>query len=355
MSNTLSLSYSYTNNTKTVGELFKFDAPEDAPISSMLLPVRQYLLNGKPVNHPMVPVVDLDQIFTIEMIADVIPYLVSRAGAVPFLFGPQGSGKTSSIRQFNARLNLPQSHLILGEDTEVRELGQIMVPNESGGMTKVPGALYKAMQNGWVLHIDEYDLLPRRQQKLLNEVLENYTLSLDGMDANLKAHEDFRVMISANTNNTGSMFGFTSEKGYDSSINERFQFIRTHYLPEKQEIEFLESYALAYFREKRAGTEESVLNVRMKAISKLINFAVRDIATLIRKKNESDEELTTTLSLRVLKEWILKTIIYQDFFQGFDGKEPIAMALERTYISGLLPDEQSIVRQLFEDKFAKLF
>ncbi len=336
---------------------------------NMRVPVRKYYLpnTDTPFLHPLVPKVKKSYEFEVSDIIHLAPYLLSGRGSVPYLFGLHGTGKSSSNEQVCARLGLPFVNIILGEDSEVIDLGGQMLPTKTGGMDFFYGLLSQAMSNGWVLQIDEYDLLPTRQQKMLNEVMENRRFTIETTGERIVAHKDWRCVLTANTNNTGSgSVNFVSGGSGDASVNDRFQMIEKHYLPEESEKRILNNHAKGLLEqiEKRSKQLHAAIlggvsnDAYLGAFSNLIDLMYR-VASSIRKAHAESRKSTTSattldcsISVRSLQRWIEKVFDYSSFYHGVDNIDKMQHLYEAflvAFVNGISTDEQEIVKQIFTD------
>lgn len=183
---------------------FKQSEAKQIPALGRKVPVRVYYIPGQDVvfPHPLVPALNPFHIFDVLEVALCIEYFLNGTGFAPYFYGYHGTGKTSFFDQLHARLGLPKVDIILGEDSEVIDLGGQMLPTEAGGMKFHEGLLVQSMRYGWTIMFDEYDLLPTRQQKMLNNVLENKRFTIEVTGQQVVAHKNWRVCACANTNNT---------------------------------------------------------------------------------------------------------------------------------------------------------
>lgn len=339
------------------------------PYLNMRVPRRVYYVpkSDAPFLHPLVPRVKKNYEFEVNDVLHLIPYLLSGRGSVPYLFGLHGTGKSSANEQACARLGLPCVNVILGEDSEVIDLGGQMLPTKTGGMEFFYGLLAQAMSNGWVLQFDEYDLLPTRQQKMLNEVMENRRFTIETTGERIVAHKDWRCVLTANTNNTGSgSVTFVSGGSGDASVNDRFQMIEKHYLPEETEKRILNNHAkqlLMQIENRSKQLHQAILggvstDLYLGAFSNLIDL-MYSVASSIRKAHAESRKSTTSattldcsMSIRSLERWIEKVFDYSSFYNGvsdIDKLEHLYQAFLVAFVNGISTDEQEIVKQIFTD------
>lgn len=333
-------------------------------------PVRKYYLSGtdEVFDHPLVPKVEY-HIFDIFELAILLPYFINGKGLPPYLYGLAGTGKSSVISQLHARLGMPLVSVILGEDSEVIDLGGQMLPNELGGMKFSYGLLVQAMKNGWSLIFDEYDLLPSRQQKMLNNVLEVGRFTIESTGEVITADKNFRVCAIGNTNNTGGNSMFASKSTGDASVNERFQFIEKFYLDKESEARILARILDSELphhprilrfkdeveRKKRLGEYK----LSMEKVIDTMLTVCNDIRDAHKRSFTSNSQgmavLECTMSTRVLKKWLTSAITMSAFFEGAkDGSivaQIVKRAFELSFAKGVSYDEQELVIGMFDNHF----
>ena len=102
-----------------------------------------------------------------------------------YLYGPSGTGKTSLIKEFCARLNKPCIELTCSSKLEAADLlgtyvlGKADVSDKEPSMLWQDGALVRAMRTGALLLLNEYDLADPSQMSALNGVLEDGKICLE--------------------------------------------------------------------------------------------------------------------------------------------------------------------------------
>ncbi|EGR4214459.1 hypothetical protein DDN60_18230 [Vibrio cholerae] len=355
----------YIRKRATIAKLFHLeDLAKEYPSLNLHVPVRIYYVAGTNTQfeHPLVPVINPNYRFDIWDLSVLLPYFVSCKGFPPYIYGLHGTGKSSLIEQIHARLGLPKMNVILGEDSEVIDLGGQMLPTEAGGMRFFDGLLVQTMRNGWTLQIDEYDLLPTRQQKMLNEVLENRRFTIEVTGEQVKAHPDWRCTVTANTNNTGGgSHMFVKSGSGDASVNERFQFLEKQYLQEEEEFKILEAEAkMLLAAHPKVLKNPDLTDQLMLGVSEIIRQILK-VADLIRNayklsldanNSNSGVALNCTMSTRAAREWLRSTIDLSIFFDGAKGS--VMMELTRrafciTFVKGVDEEEQADVLQIFDD------
>ncbi|WP_210467439.1 AAA family ATPase [Vibrio crassostreae] len=224
----------YTIETVATSEIFPHLGEQVPSILSTL--TRKKWTNS----NRMVPTVNPNYIFRNDIgFKKLLRYLETGKGQKPFLFGPKGAGKTSTPMQIAARLGAVVREEYVGPNTEAMDMAVRIVPSKLGLEEKM-AIVVEAMTYGeWVI-INEFDTMLPLEQKRLNGLWEDNRLTLPS-GKTLVAHDDFRVIVTANTNNTGDHTGEYSGVGKgDSSVGDRFFFVEFNYLSKEEETRVLE-------------------------------------------------------------------------------------------------------------------
>ena len=163
--------------------------------------------------HPLIPQTHPDYVFRKDIVRDVLAFLYRPRGDALWLSGPTGSGKTSVILEIAGRLNWPVVQITCHGSMEFSELrGQFVVESIKGSATPVMrfrhGPLAQAMKEGFILLINEIDLMDPAELAGLNDVLEGRPLVIaENAGEIIAPHENFRVIVTANSNGAGDATG----------------------------------------------------------------------------------------------------------------------------------------------------
>lgn len=158
-----------------------------------------------------------------------------------YIAGPTGSGKTSTVNQFCARLTLPVVNVMARPRMDRRELlgRYIMGPN---GMVWQDGPATLAWRHGWVLVISEFSCAGPDFWVTCNDILEGLALDNDVTGRVIPRHPCTRVIITDNTRglaSTAAKRGFLGRKMQDRSTMDRFWHIYETGLTQNEESRHL--------------------------------------------------------------------------------------------------------------------
>jgi cobaltochelatase CobS len=187
-----------------------------------------------------VPAISPNQVFDEQIVAmTTIWYLCDRSGL--YLYGPTGSGKSSFVRQYMARLNrsvfefhaTPQS-----EPAEFRGGFQL----QGGNTVWVDGPLTAAARAGAVLLVDELDTLNPGCAMVLKSVLDGGPVALPEVGEYVLPKEGFRVVATGNTAGNGDAWGrYASVRRQNIAVMDCFAKIEVPYMPQALEGKLLQS------------------------------------------------------------------------------------------------------------------
>lgn len=126
-----------------------------------------------------------------------------------YLWGHAGTGKTSSVEQFCARVGRPYVRVQHTASTEEEHIVGATRVNESGTYFE-PGILALAVKYGDVYCADEYDFAPPEIHAVYQAVLEGKPLVIKEAPPEWRKivpHPNFRFVATGNTNGSGDESG----------------------------------------------------------------------------------------------------------------------------------------------------
>lgn len=234
------------------------------------------------------------------------------------MFGPAGTGKTSSVAQFAALTRRPFVRIAFDRTTEPAELIGQRMPKAGGGTEFREGALVSAMQiPGCVILLDEPSFLRPGAAAVLQTLLDNGAIYLKE-DGNRRVQLAHGVVICAadNTNLAGDETGrYCDTQTQNIALQDRFAWlVKCDYLPE--------------------GREASVLHARtglhMDAARVMVTFANRT------RQNAKSGQITAGVSLRRLVAWAVAVKAGVPSLQAFGAAVMSACdAADRETVQGL--------------------
>jgi cobaltochelatase CobS len=260
-------------------------------------------------------------------------------------WGLHGTGKTSLVKQICARLNFPVFSVNGSETLEVEDLfSRNTVKN--GTLLTVNEALTKAYTEGGVFLFNEIDLVDPSKLAALNEILSSESILVPGIDKLLVRHENFRFIVTANTNgsyNDDNGIDFVGTSTMNIAFMDRFIVTKAEYLPVEEEIDMLVKYAEDFYF--RVWHKNNNIGVKLKPI--ITNMV--SVATETRKSAENSGDFDRPISFRGLKRWVGKLIQYQG------APNVINMSLAESVTNSLSASHRNAVERFTADVFGSDF
>ncbi len=266
-----------------------------------------------------VPPVDAGYVFRKDLIRELNFWYTQTSGDVLCLWGPTGSGKTSLVNQFLARLGVPVFHLKGHKKMELIEAFGHYVAGPNGQTIFNYGPVTNAARFGGVVVINEYDRIQPSTAVAFNDVFEGGEFAIPGKHGEtIRPRPGFRIVITANTNLVEDVSGlYQTASTHDISLLERLYSIRIDYPDEEAERKVVAN-AIARYDDKllsywfdqegmklvtKQGEKHGAAISREEFIQGVI-----DVAHKIRKQsrdggNDDDSALERTMSTRIVAKW----------------------------------------------------
>ena len=308
----------------TLKERFKINVPDTITV------------RGYETRTENVPDIDLDYEFAPDILRDIYNWWNCETKDGIFLFGPHGCGKTTSITQFCARLNIPVYEKTLFERMRFEELvGSYQLV---GGSTIINyGPLSKAMgveDAPGVFLMNESDRSHPGVLTGMNEVMQGNPLDVLGHET-LKPLPGFKVAATANT---GMLLGDTTgiyagAKRQNAAFIDRFWQVKTTYPSKEVEAKVL---------------EKKVPGLPTKIREKMIDVANDVRASFIGTSNRADAR-EVTISTRALIRWATMALIYKD--AEAKGVNPILYSLDRSVLNVAREETRAAIHQVVHASF----
>ena len=152
-------------------------------------------------------------------------------GANLYMLGPAGCGKTTYAKYLSGKGNYYLSS-ISNDMKPSKLIGHFELVNEE---TKfIEGPLVRAMKEGKILILDEFDRASEDLAAKLHEVLEAGQLLIEETNEMVKCHPDFKVIASGNSDMQGSVEYNTN--ALDLASIDRFEFVQFGYTSQESQI-----------------------------------------------------------------------------------------------------------------------
>jgi cobaltochelatase CobS len=273
-----------------------------------------------------VPVADQWYKFRKELIRDLYYWWTTGGDDVLMFWGPTGSGKTSIITEWCARLGVP---LFIGKGHrgfEPHEAFGHYILAAGGETVWAPGPVTLAAQYGCPVVINEYDRIQPSRAIVFNDVFTGRPFVLPGKHGEVVTpRPGFRAVITTNTNLVEDTSGnYGTAASHDISVLERFCAVYVPYPDEDTERKLLQDVLepfsdelFAYWFDQEGiklatntGIKEGRAISRSEFITGLIEVA-RKIRSMSKDGgNNSDAALERTMSTRILRKWAYHSVMH---------------------------------------------
>lgn len=314
------------------------------------IPGFEELIQIDEIPSPYVPAINPDYVFDPDMVARVLRSYASRENIM--LNGEKGTGKSSFVQQFCARLNIPLMVINGGPGLdETYLMGSKTI--ENGSVKAVDGVLSYCLRHGIAVMIDEIAAIKPSVLVSINDVLNGdqiITLKHHGLDPTInpddlskeegsmtiRRHSRFRFFA---TDNTGGKMSreprYNGVNQQNSAVRSRFTCFKMGFLKPADELKAL------------IGATKGSLP---RPVAKfMVEFAIR-----VRASFELGE-MTDTVSFRELQRWGRKSLVYgrTDVTQLDESGKPVfipdcAKAFVDAIYTGMEETDQSVASEFYE-------
>ena len=280
------------------------------------VPIKGNIAGGDPTRKG-IPRSDADYVFSRERLADMIVFWNSKRTNAAKLVGDPAAGKTSLVREWHARLNVPLYAYSCNKETTSDQLIGQFVPKEDGSFYYNYGVVALAAKEGVSVLLDEGNAMLPNATLALHMLLEGDPVYIAETGETIYPAPGFRVYWTENS--VSSKLMVAGRYVHDSSSDDRFFEIKVGYLGREEEIDVvLKSISNKMPDEQRRATAAVMV----------------DMANKVREAyNNPKSRVVKPLSTRVLRRWAELAWSYR----GVKSKDHMIYALERAF-SNVPPD-----------------
>jgi cobaltochelatase CobS len=209
--------------------------------------------------------------------------------------GDPSAGKTSFIKQWHAKLNVPLETVACSPDTQNYQVFGQMLPTEDGKLRWQDGPVTRACRLGTSVLLDEYNTLEPGQATALNMVLEGYSWTIPETGEVITPAPSTRFF--ATQNSIDSKAAVTGRNVMDVANEDRFFYMQVDFLkPEHEEALVLRSLL-------PGGVQKEVAQT----IAKLTVEVANKIRAAFR---DGDPAIEKPLSTRAVLRWAKLSAMY---------------------------------------------
>jgi cobaltochelatase CobS len=277
-----------------------------------------------PEGRRYVPPVDDRHVFPLKEFLQFRTWWLVGENEPMTLAGPQGSGKTSFVREFAGRLHIPVYSYTCHRYSEKWDLIGGCLPIPGNGMRWFDGPVTKAYRHGGIVLINE----PSLAQDLgpaINDLTEGAPIEIPQTDEVLPRHPNCRIVFTDNLRGlVGDESGMLQGRNLqDASAKDRDHQIWLDYMDEDSEIELLKKYMPEFGPDAAASA----------AMKQELAKGLRDFAADVRRAYvgadpNAQEQLECTMSTRTLLRFLKLFVTFRQI-SGVGGIDPLYDALDQ--------------------------
>lgn len=230
------------------------------------------------------------------------------------IIGHTGSGKSSFVEEFHARLNLSLYVVNAHPRTTQADLIGDYIPTKDGTLQFCFGPLAKAAIEGCSVLIDEYNVLDPAEATGLNALLEGRSIFVREINGWIHPKEGFKIITTINKKGAG----YIGRNTQDAANEDRFACMYMDYISEENEIALVKNY----LAEAMSLEVAEVLAIKFRTVA-------AQIRSLYMGEDDSGDALEMTISTRSLLRWVELFMMYQNIKMSPYNYEPVHFALER--------------------------
>jgi cobaltochelatase CobS len=249
-------------------------------------------------------------VFQRDLLRPLLSFIEYPGDDAFWIWGLQGTGKTSIVKQTCSRLNWACYSINGSATLEMEDLLYRTSIMEDGTTKTELNALSKAFVEGGVFLFNEIDLCDPSRLAALNEILAGDTLVLPGINEVQKKHKNFRFIATANTNGS-----FDDDNGIDfagtgtmnMAFMDRFIVVEAKYMDPETEFNMLSKHLNEVYSDLHSDFNHKWCKRFEPHIKDMIKIANESRSSAMNKSG-----FDRPISLRGLKRWVTKCVQYKD-------------------------------------------
>lgn len=291
---------------------------------------------GNAEKTPDVPESNPDYVFCKMALTDYLMFRNSGATALKII-GHTGTGKSSFVEEFNARLNLPLYVCNAHPRTTREDLIGGFVPTESGGLEFNYGPVALAAMNGCDVLIDEWNLIDPGEASGVNDLLEGRSTYVREIKGWIHPVEGFRIIATVNPKTAG----YVGRNTQDVANDDRFVYMHFDYMKAEYEINLIKKLLTSYSMSEAASID----------LAQKFRLVAEKVRNEFVGNSDSASALDLTISTRSLLAWVKYFVLSKNIKKAPDLYEPIHYALERAKTFNASPESRIAIHNFTTQAF----
>jgi len=244
----------------------------------------------------LIPRLDPSYVFEKDALSIMSAWFEIGSGEPLFISGPHGSGKTSFVNQYCARVNAPVISITARARLDRTDLIGGYVIDKDKSMRFADGPLTRAWRHGCVFLVNEMSAAPPDLWLSVNELLEGSPLYIPETGEVIHPHPRTRIVMTDNLRGLTEDYGsrYVGRFSQDPAVLDRFWKMRMDYMGEEAEVSLLEA----------TTPQLEVRGMSFEAWRKEFSVRLRRAADRVRqaycRQTEDGAVAEATISTRVL-------------------------------------------------------
>lgn len=191
----------------------------------------------------LIPRLDPSYVFEKDALSIMSAWFEIGSGEPLFISGPHGSGKTSFVNQYCARVNAPVISITARARLDRTDLIGGYVIDKDKSMRFADGPLTRAWRHGCVFLVNEMSAAPPDLWLSVNELLEGSPLYIPEAGEVIHPHPRTRIVMTDNLRGLTEDYGsrYVGRFSQDPAVLDRFWKMRMDYMGEEAEVSLLEA------------------------------------------------------------------------------------------------------------------
>lgn len=261
--------------------------------------------------------------------------------------GPAGCGKTTTVLQFLARVNMPAVNITCRQSMDMSDLLGRWGTSDMGPKW-YEGPLTVAWKYGYTLVINEFSLAPAHVWVALNDIFEGGELPVDALGASIAKHPNTRIVITDNCRALDISRDYIGRRPQDLTSAERFWHFEAHWPEEGQEKVLLKEKAVLVAGKRASNVPEETDRL----IEAALAFAGQTREDALNPEKPIGQRLPA-ISTRVLIRFVELTVA-MICAERFCQTSVLDRALKLAIAKGLSPQKETMLLDLMHAHFDRL-
>ncbi len=195
------------------------------------------------ISASLIPALNPNHVFERKQLGTMSAWWEAAFDEPLFISGPHGSGKTSFVNQFCARVGAPVVSMTARSRLDRTDLIGHYIIDKDKSMRFVDGPLTRAWRHGYVFLVNEMSAAPADLWLSVNELLEGAPLFIEATGEVIHRHPRARIVMTDNIRGiTDDSYGhYLGRNLQDPAVMDRCWKLRLDYIDSDSEVKLVAS------------------------------------------------------------------------------------------------------------------